>query len=303
MKQLSLLDKLKVVVDLTSSDKTYIIVICLLAFLSILFATTNRKNAKESKKTYGIIYIISLIAIIIKYHASLSTMYDNMMNNIFVIIYFPNISVYLAAIITTNIIMWISMFNKNSKLFTKIVNSVAFFAMHYLLILLLSIITANNLDVFNQTSLYSNSEVHSLIELSSNIFVIWIIYLVVYKLLRSYFDKKKVKHQEVLQPVVEVEAPKKEVRLPYYVNVLESPYVVKREPIKTKVIYQTPANANTAIYDQMLTIDDYKKVLSMLQKEQERKPQCSNNTKTEEKRIEEDNEKKLSELMELYRSV
>ena len=53
MKQLSLLDKLKVVVDLTSSDKTYIIVICLLAFLSILFATTNRKNAKESKKTYG----------------------------------------------------------------------------------------------------------------------------------------------------------------------------------------------------------------------------------------------------------
>ena len=187
MKQLSLLDKLKVVVDLTSSDKTYIIVICLLAFLSILFATTNRKNAKESKKTYGIIYIISLIAIIIKYHASLSTMYDNMMNNIFVIIYFPNISVYLAAIITTNIIMWISMFNKNSKLFTKIVNSVAFFAMHYLLILLLSIITANNLDVFNQTSLYSNSEVHSLIELSSNIFVIWIIYLVVYKLLRSYF--------------------------------------------------------------------------------------------------------------------
>ena len=111
------------------------------------------------------------------------------------------------------------------------------------------------------------------------------------------------KHQEVLQPVVEVEAPKKEVRLPYYVNVLESPYVVKREPVKTKVIYQTPTNANTAIYDQMLTIDDYKKVLSMLQKEQETKSQYSNNTKTEEKRIEEDNEKKLSELMELYRSV
>ena len=53
----------------------------------------------------------------------------------------------------------------------------------------------------------------------------------------------------------------------------------------------------------MLTIDDYKKVLSMLQKEQETKPQYSNINKTEEKRIEEDNEKKLSELMELYRSV
>ena len=119
----------------------------------------------------------------------------------------------------------------------------------------------------------------------------------------QFVDKKKVKHQEVLQPVVEAGTPKKEVRLPYYVNVLESPYVVKREPAKTKVIYQTPTNANTAIYDQMLTIDDYKKVLSMLQKEQETKPQYSNNTKTEEKRIEEDNEKKLSELMELYRSV
>lgn len=308
MKQLSLIDKFKVVMDITNSDKTYIVVICLLAFLSILFATTNRKNAKESKKTYGIIYIIALIAIIIKYHASLSTMYDNMMNNLFIVFYFPNISVYLAAIIATNIIMWVSMFSKKTKTLTKIVNSVVFFSMHYLLVLLLSVITNNNLNVFSQTSLYSNTEVHSLIELSSNIFIVWIIYLVIYKILRTYFENKALKTKTVTETVInkkEVTLQSQSTKMPYYINTLSAPYTVKREESKTKVIYQTPTNANTAIYDQMLTLEDYKVVLSMLreQQQQESKQPSKNNISEDEAKIEEDNEKKLSELMELYRSV
>lgn len=304
MKQLSLLDKLKVVIDITSSDKTYIIVICLLAFLSILFATTNKKNAKESKKTYSIIYIIAIVAILIKYYSSLSTMYDNMVNNLFIVVLFPNISVYLAAIIVTNIIMWVSMFSKKTKTVTKIINSIIFFAMHYLLILLLSTITNNNIDVFNQTSLYQNSQVHSLIELSSNIFIIWIIYLVIYKLFITYFTRKHLEKEETVKE--KAAAPQETTTsLPYYINTIPVPYTVKREPTKTQIIYQTPTNDNTAIYDEMLTLEDYKTVLSML-KDKNKAPHVEDANKfdiKERNKIEEENEQKLSELMELYRSI
>lgn len=303
MQQLSFMDKFNVVINMTKSDKTYIVVICLLAFLSILFATTNRKNAKESKKTYGIIYLIALIAIIIKYHSSLSSMYDNMMNNLFIIFYFPNISVYLAAIIATNIIMWISMFSRKTKKLTKAINSAVFFMMHYLLILVLSLITNNNLDVFNQTSLYSNTDVHSLIELSSNIFVIWIVYLIIYKILMNFLGRKE-PEVKVVEKVREVKTQKEQNTLPYYIKTLDMPYTIKREEPTKQVVYQTPTNVNTQIYDQMLTLDDYKKVLSMLQEEKETKKHSNNkNNISEDVRIEKENENKLSELMELYRSV
>ena len=49
MKQLSFMDKINVVIDITKSNKAFFIILLLLLFLSILFATTNRKNAKESK--------------------------------------------------------------------------------------------------------------------------------------------------------------------------------------------------------------------------------------------------------------
>ena len=57
MKQLSIMDKIKVVIDMTKSNKMFFVILILLLFLSILFATTSRKNAKESKITYGLIYL------------------------------------------------------------------------------------------------------------------------------------------------------------------------------------------------------------------------------------------------------
>ncbi len=346
MKILSIFDKLKVVFNITMSDKIYLVIMALLAFLSILFATTNRKNAKESKKTYGIIYIVAIVAIIIKYYSSLGTMYDEMMNNLFIVFYFPNISVYLAAIITTNIIMWISMFSKKAKRITKIINSIVFFLLHYILILVLSIVSNSNLDVFDSVKLYQNSDIHSLIELSSNIFILWIIYLIIYKAFMTCFEKKELK-KAVVTSVVEEKVVTKNM-MPYYVNVLDapmairrdknttkvnnkldsvvtkvnapfivkrdvqenrhypsyirmidSPVIVKRDRTATKIVYTTPVTKTTQVYEPNLSQEDYKVVLNILRQQKNNRVV----TKEEEKRIERDNQEKLSQLMELYRAV
>ncbi|MBR4617694.1 MAG: hypothetical protein IKO49_00035 [Bacilli bacterium] len=403
MKQLSILDKFKVVLDITMSNKILLIIMMLLLFFSILMI--NRKNVKRSKIIYGLIYVILIITIIVKYYSSLSVMYDSMMDNLFIVFYFPNISVYVAAIIVTNIIMWVSMFSSKTKRITKVVNSFVFFLLHYILILVLNVVAHNKLDVFDSVSLYRNANIHSLIELSSNIFVIWIVYLVLYKIISSYLENKEYKTvkqtvtvktvkntyntsfsalsnyistldapmivkrdrglnvQKINAPIVvkkdsfinnELNRSINILSVPYVVrreevknnkldksiNILSVPYVVRREEVKnnkldksinilsvpyvvrrddklnnfipsgisllkspvlvkreqTKIIYATPFNKNTSIPETDFSSKDYKEVLDMLHKQDQK----SILDKEEELRIEKENQDKLSQLMELY---
>ncbi|MBP3840595.1 MAG: hypothetical protein IK997_00555 [Bacilli bacterium] len=369
MKQLSIMDKIKVVIDMTKSNKMFFVILILLLFLSILFATTSRKNAKESKITYGLIYLACIAAIVIKYFKSISSMYDCMMNNLFIVFYFPNISVYVAAIIITNIIIWVNMFSKKSRAIIKAVNSAVFFFMHYILILLLSIIANNNLNVFDSTSLYANKNVHSLIELSSNIFIIWIIFLIVYKIVISYLERGKeevtvvekvvVKNKlpKALKKINELDAPmliKREARnnLCKYIDEVDAPIRVKRDkrgldkninlinaPISikrdervntnktysninmveipsvvtqkqkiNKTVKNIQKTVTTTIYDSVVNTnrnvdlfgDDYKEVLTVLQNEY---VPYVKTTKEEELKLERENERKLSQLMDMYRSI
>ena len=60
MKDLSFLDKLKVLVDVSSSSGLCIASIFILLFLAFVMLTTSKKNSKQTKKLYLIIYIINI---------------------------------------------------------------------------------------------------------------------------------------------------------------------------------------------------------------------------------------------------
>lgn len=305
MKQDSILDKLKLVFDLSSSNSFYIGVFCVLLFISILFITINRKNRKEGLKTYGILYLIIALFIGIKFRSSLPTMFDCMMNNLFIVFYFPNISVYLASIVITNVIIWVTMFSRKSKLGIKIINSIVFLIIHYLLVLNLGIINSNKIDVFDQTSLYQNADVHALIELTGIIFIVWIIFLTIYKIIFSYLSAKNIVIKTEEKSINEmVEFPKEVERvasLPGSIREVASPFVVKREMTKPVVVYEKPVTPNTAIYEQMLTIEDYKLLLSILKEEKEKKKDVSYNPIREvrkQEKLKSSNE--FNKLIDLY---
>ena len=230
MRQLSILDKLKVVFDLTMNNKLFIIIFALLIFISILFIITTRKNIKKKKKIIIGTYVVVLLAIIIIFNKSIFGMYDSMMNNLFIIFYFPNISVYVGAIIATNIIMLISIFSKKTSKINKVINIIVFFLLHYILVLILNVISTNNLNVFNSKELYKNTDIHSLIELSGNIFIIWIIYLVLYKIINNYLVSKK--STIVVEETVEVTTKNinlnKKYKVPKYIKVLKNPITIKQ---------------------------------------------------------------------------
>lgn len=225
MTKTTILEKLKIIFEVSKSSKLFIAVIAFIILLAIVALTTNKKNAKRGKSIYALIYATIIIGLIVVYHESLGKMFDYMMDNFFIVLYFPNVAVYMAAIVITNIILWTSVFNFKTAKLVRTINVIAYGVIHYLLALVLNIITKNDLDIFSQTSIYGNREAQAIIELTSGIFIIWIIFLVFYKIIRHYQLKNVV-------PVKQKVVVKKVRKLPEGIKEVEVPLYVKAQPKK-----------------------------------------------------------------------
>lgn len=201
MSRLSLLDKLKILSDVTSSSGLFAVAILFFVVLAFLFIATSRKAKKISKISCIIIYSAIIAVTIIFYREELFQLFDYMMNNFFIAFYFPNLAIYFAAIIATNIILCISIFNKNITKWIRTINTIIFCIIHYLLILIINIINENELNIFESTSIYQDQNAQALIELSSTIFIIWILFLIVYKIIRTYQKKQEVVEEQVVEQI------------------------------------------------------------------------------------------------------
>lgn len=291
MSNISFFDKLKILTDVISSSGIFIVFILLFIVLGFLFITTNKSNCKSSRRVYILMYIAIILFLTFTYKESLGKMFDYMMNNFFIVVYFPNLAIYLAAIITTNIIVWISIFNFKTDKIIKSINVIAFCLIHYLLILILNIITEKGLDVFTQTSIYGNKQVLALIELSSTLFMIWIIFLILYTLIKKYIvlPKKKdiINDNKILSNISKT----------------KSPYIVKNTQVQKDIQPQQDnkdiniKNINTNIYDNLLTIDDYKLLLNILKEKKQQQE------KEESEKQDLDSQSKFMELQALYKSI
>ena len=252
MSSMSFLDKLRVILDITTSSAFFVGIVIFMLLITYLLITTSDKNIKKKRKFYISIYIIILGLIIFFYQDNLMKIFDSMMSNIFSIIYFPNIAVYLLSIMATNIILWTSILNIKINKIVKVIDCCVFAIIHYLLILVLNTITTNELDAFNQTSLYSNNDIVALIEVSSSVFTIWIIFLIVYKLFLNYLTKNKDEVKEII----------KKPYLPKNINIVNAPSTITIDNNSNEIV-----NNKTDFYDQLLTLEDYKLVVDILKRE------------------------------------
>ena len=290
MERLSFMDKLSVLLEITKSSSLYIVILIAILALGLILLSTNNKKAKGSKFFYAIIYIIIIMTLLYAYRDSLSNMMDYMMNNLFILIYFPNLAIYVAAILISNIIIWLTVFNKKVPKIIKRINVSIYCITTYILMLILNIINENKLDVFSQSSVYGNSNSQALIELSSTIFIVWILFLIVYKIIKPYVYKEPVKTKVIVKKVVKRPENYKPVEAPYQVKAVNNS--IKVEP------KQVVTTTQTAQYSDLLTIDDYKLLLNILKEQQEKEKR----EKERQERIDKEQEK-YKELQDLYRSV
>lgn len=188
MIQFSFVEKMSTLFNIVISSPFFIFLIVFFILLGIVLFDTIKYEKKKIKRAYKIIYFVILLAIIIKYNSSLLTLFDYLISNIFVIIYYPNFAIYILMIVISNILVLRSVFKKDMSKVLKIVNIVFYSIKMYLMILILDNITVNNIDVYSMSSVYSNNNLTILVELSSAVFFIWIIVLFVIWLVNKLTD-------------------------------------------------------------------------------------------------------------------
>ena len=286
MTSISMLDKLKLVLNL-SENVFNIAIIVFMIFISFLFITTNKNNRKSSLKAYIAMYIILFAVILIRYYDSLPTMFDYFMDNVFDIIYFPNIAVYIGFIILSNIIMLVSIFSTRTHKYIKTINVIISGILDYIFVLFVSLVNAKKINVFNIESLYSNRNIHTLIELSSNIFILWIVFLIIFKIVISIIENNK--NKKISKVSVEHigghNDKKKLSKMPDNIIKTTAPMIIKREePI---------------MYDSMFTLDDYKHMLSILESDKENVNKKIE-IKEEAKPKKRENHSEVTDLIKLY---
>ena len=95
MSPISLMTKLQTVIDLITSKNLYLMILAIIAFLTLIFITTNGSNKKESKRAYILLYLAVAIFIIVQYGNSARSLLDYAINEVFITYYFPNIVIYM----------------------------------------------------------------------------------------------------------------------------------------------------------------------------------------------------------------
>ena len=176
-------------IDIIVGSPSSILFIILGLIFSIAMIINLKKNKTMGKTLYLIGWIFIILFIMIKYNTYLSKIFDNLINNIFMQIFFPNIATYAIIIIITNIIFLYTIFNKKSNTINKLINSPFFITIMVLMVFTIELISKNNINVYQRKEVYANENVLTLIESTTLIFTLWIIILISKMILKKLINK------------------------------------------------------------------------------------------------------------------
>ncbi|MDD2505537.1 MAG: hypothetical protein PHF21_04655 [Bacilli bacterium] len=189
MVEYTLLDKIKTVYNLIVDSPLFLILLLgiILMILDILFIS---KQDKKTKITYTITSLILIIFFMNSYLESLLQIFDTIAKNIVAIIYFPSVLEYILVLLISIIILFVSIINKKIKKIIKHINIFVLIINSFLFFLILDELAITNVDLTNKISIYTNSNLMMLLELSIIIFIIWIVGLILYKTIKTLSPKK-----------------------------------------------------------------------------------------------------------------
>lgn len=183
--------------------------------------------------------------------------------------------------------------------------------------LLLETINKNKLDIFDQSSLYGNKSALAMIELSSLVFMIWIIFLVLYKVILIYVRKDykpKVKRIIVRKQVKKLPENYEPILSPERIygkipsrNTIVLKEEKQEEKPEEKVIDTSEKTEDEILlehFSKQFTLDDYKLFSRLLREHQERETQRKEQERKEEQeRLEKEQEERQKQLEEEQRQL
>ena len=190
MVEYSLFDKIKMVYNLVISSPLFLILLFGIILMIIDMVYISKKD-KKTKIIYGIISFLVIGIFMYSYAHSVLSIFDTIAKNIVAMIYFPTVLQYMITLLLSLIILFYSMLSSKMKSLLKRINTFFFIINAFLFFLILDQITSSHVDLSNKISIYTNSNLMMLFELSIFIFIAWIIGLTLYKIVKLLLPKEK----------------------------------------------------------------------------------------------------------------
>lgn len=175
MNDYSLTEKLKILMNMVSQSPLFIFSFMVAISLLIFYIICLKKNKKINKWIFISIWAITLLILIIRYNSVVLNLINEFFDSVFMALYFPNFSIYIAILIFSNFFLLYSLIKKNLDKLYKIINFLGALFIDMLFILIVDVVNTNSLDIKNSLTMYSNSNLLVLLELSMSIFVSWIL--------------------------------------------------------------------------------------------------------------------------------
>ena len=171
MNNFSFVEKLSMLMKLVSSSYLFLVVMIVCILLLTILIILTILNKKVNKWVFIVISIILGILLLINYGSIIIKVLDIILDSVFIALYFPNLPIYTSVILVSNIVFIISIFNKKQTKIRKIVNIVNAIILNFFLLLIIEVVSSNNINIYDEINLYTNSTLLVLLELSMGIFV------------------------------------------------------------------------------------------------------------------------------------
>lgn len=186
-------DKLKMLVEIIMSSPLFLCCFMIGIAFFIYYIISIYKNNKINKWVFVAVWVILLAILVIRYNKVVLSLFDNLFENIFMALYFPNLAVYIVILFISNIMLIYSILNRSICKSYKITNVLSAFVIDIFLVLIVDIVNKNSINVYEQINVYTNSDLLVLLQLTTAVFVSWLLinlFITAHRKLKKY-DKKQ----------------------------------------------------------------------------------------------------------------
>lgn len=202
MEKVSFYESLIRILKLISSIPFLLEILLLTAFLALVMIFFYLMKSKKGKFVTIIIYIVTLLLLPFSHLSFFINLSDKLVENFVKIFFFPNWIVYLFMLVVTDISIFVLIkrnFNEKKPKLISTLNILYFFLFQFLFFVIIYECSKNNVDVFDNVDLYNNSNLVSLIQVSSYIFWIRILILILsYIINKLSVDTNKINDEKAL---------------------------------------------------------------------------------------------------------
>lgn len=189
MASIPILGRLKTIGNLIASQSFFVTLFVILVLTLIILLINIKVKSKAPKYVAAIVYFGLAVLVLARYGHYVLTLNDSIVEKFFKAMYFPNLVVYLSMLIISLLLMVANIIDKRFSVFARIINSVSFFLIWFLFILLVDSVKKLGLNFYDVKDLYSNRTVMILLQASMFIFAVWIGVVLIDLIVRRIADR------------------------------------------------------------------------------------------------------------------